>query len=68
MGDEQAEGGCHLVHTVVLIALAATGGGATWGLGKAWARLPCVSRSAGSSDSPYRPPWPPAAWTFTAAV
>ncbi|MFJ2238067.1 hypothetical protein [Streptomyces sp. NPDC087859] len=35
----------HLVYAVVLIALAAAGAGATWGLGKAWARLPFVSRN-----------------------
>ncbi len=29
----------------VLIALAAAGAGATWGLGRAWARLPFVSRN-----------------------
>ncbi|MFI6931564.1 hypothetical protein [Streptomyces sp. NPDC050287] len=35
----------HLVYAVVLIALAAAGAGATWGLGKVWARLPFVSRN-----------------------
>ncbi|WP_328835135.1 hypothetical protein [Streptomyces europaeiscabiei] len=35
----------HLVYAVVLIALAVAGAGATWGLGKAWARLPFVSRN-----------------------
>jgi thiosulfate dehydrogenase [quinone] large subunit len=35
----------HLVYAVVLIALAAAGAGATWGLGKVWARLPFVSRT-----------------------
>lgn len=35
----------HLVYVVVLIALAVAGAGATWGLGKAWARLPFVSRN-----------------------
>ena len=35
----------HLVYAVVLIALAAVGAGATWGLGRAWARLPFVSRN-----------------------
>ncbi|MCK8438264.1 DoxX family membrane protein [Streptomyces sp. D2-8] len=35
----------HLIYAVVLIALAAAGAGATWGLGKAWARLPFVSRN-----------------------
>ncbi|MEU9450327.1 hypothetical protein [Streptomyces sp. NPDC048277] len=35
----------HLVYTVVLIALAAAGAGAVWGLGKVWARLPFVSRN-----------------------
>jgi thiosulfate dehydrogenase [quinone] large subunit len=34
----------HLIYAVVLIALAAVGAGATWGLGKVWARLPVVSR------------------------
>ncbi|MFH9861142.1 hypothetical protein [Streptomyces sp. NPDC017202] len=35
----------HLVYAVVLIALAAAGAGATWGLGRVWARLPFVSRN-----------------------
>ncbi|MFI8091029.1 hypothetical protein ACIF9R_22365 [Streptomyces sp. NPDC086080] len=35
----------HLVYAVVLIALAAAGAGATWGLGKVWERLPFVSRN-----------------------
>ncbi|USQ86317.1 hypothetical protein NFX46_22985 [Streptomyces phaeoluteigriseus] len=35
----------HLVYAVVLIVLAAVGAGATWGLGRAWARLPFVSRN-----------------------
>ncbi|WP_316783643.1 hypothetical protein [Streptomyces sasae] len=35
----------HLIYAVVLIALAAAGAGATWGLGKVWARLPFVSRN-----------------------
>lgn len=35
----------HVIYAVVLIALAAAGAGATWGLGKAWARLPIVSRN-----------------------
>jgi thiosulfate dehydrogenase [quinone] large subunit len=35
----------HLVYAVALIALAATGAGATWGLGRLWARLPFVSRN-----------------------
>lgn len=35
----------HLIYAVVLIALAAVGAGATWGLGQAWARLPFVSRN-----------------------
>ncbi|MFI0141345.1 hypothetical protein [Streptomyces luteogriseus] len=34
----------HLIYAVVLIALAAVGAGATWGLGKAWSRLPFVGR------------------------
>ncbi|KAB2976706.1 DoxX family membrane protein [Streptomyces sp. SS1-1] len=34
----------HLVYAVVLIALAAAGSGAVWGLGEAWARLPFVAR------------------------
>jgi thiosulfate dehydrogenase [quinone] large subunit len=33
----------HVIYAVVLIALAAAGAGATWGLGKAWAKLPFVS-------------------------
>ncbi|WP_405952544.1 DoxX family membrane protein [Streptomyces prunicolor] len=32
----------HLIYAVVLIALAAAGAGATWGLGRAWAKLPIV--------------------------
>ncbi|KPI19020.1 DoxX family protein [Actinobacteria bacterium OK074] len=36
----------HLVYAVVLIARGAVGAGATWGLGKAWARLPFVGRNA----------------------
>ncbi|MFJ9909592.1 hypothetical protein ACIRVK_43445 [Streptomyces sp. NPDC101152] len=32
----------HLIYAAVLIALAALGAGATWGLGRAWARLPFV--------------------------
>ncbi|MEV6613110.1 hypothetical protein AB0N31_04305 [Streptomyces sp. NPDC051051] len=35
----------HLVYALVLIALAAAGAGATWGLGRTWARLPFVSRN-----------------------
>jgi thiosulfate dehydrogenase [quinone] large subunit len=35
----------HLVYAVVLIALAAVGAGAVWGLGRVWARLPFVSRN-----------------------
>ena len=35
----------HLVYAVALIALAAAGAGATWGLGKASARLPFVSHN-----------------------
>ncbi|MFI7413404.1 hypothetical protein ACIBU0_32485 [Streptomyces sp. NPDC049627] len=34
----------HVVYAAVLIALAVVGAGAVWGLGKAWARLPFVSR------------------------
>ena len=34
----------HLVYAVVLVALAAAGSGAVWGLGEAWARLPFVAR------------------------
>ncbi|MEV0244777.1 hypothetical protein AB0I06_33390 [Streptomyces sp. NPDC050674] len=37
--------GYHVVYAVVLIALVAAGAGATWGLGRAWARLPFVSRN-----------------------
>ncbi|WP_405848169.1 hypothetical protein [Streptomyces sp. NBC_01518] len=32
----------HLIYAIVLIALAAAGAGATWGLGKLWATLPIV--------------------------
>ncbi|CAM5276637.1 DoxX family membrane protein [Streptomyces canus] len=35
----------HLIYAIVLIALTVAGAGATWGLGKAWARLPFVSRN-----------------------
>ncbi|WP_112468760.1 DoxX family protein [Streptomyces triticisoli] len=35
----------HLLYAVALIVLAATGAGATWGLGRLWARLPFVSRN-----------------------
>ncbi|MFF9896209.1 hypothetical protein [Streptomyces longispororuber] len=35
----------HLVYAAVLVTLATVGAGATWGLGKAWARLPFVSRN-----------------------
>ncbi|GHE63055.1 membrane protein [Streptomyces longispororuber] len=35
----------HLVYAAVLITLAAVGAGATWGLGRAWARLPFVRRN-----------------------
>ncbi|MER7572587.1 hypothetical protein [Streptomyces sp. NPDC126514] len=35
----------HLIYAVVLIALAATGAGAVWGLGKVWAQLPLVCRN-----------------------
>ncbi|MEV0494119.1 hypothetical protein [Streptomyces atratus] len=32
----------HVIYAVALIALAAAGAGATWGLGRVWARLPIV--------------------------
>ncbi|MFE2422979.1 hypothetical protein [Streptomyces hokutonensis] len=32
----------HLIYAVVIIALAAAGAGATWGLGRVWAKLPVV--------------------------
>ncbi|MFI1163503.1 hypothetical protein ACH4UM_07790 [Streptomyces sp. NPDC020801] len=35
----------HLIYALALIALAAAGAGATWGLGRLWARLPFVSRN-----------------------
>ncbi|MFD5813851.1 hypothetical protein [Streptomyces sp. NPDC127038] len=35
----------HVIYAVVLVALAAAGAGATWGLGRLWERLPLVSRS-----------------------
>jgi len=34
----------HFVYAVVLVALAATYAGGTWGLGRIWARLPFVQR------------------------
>ena len=34
----------HFVYAVVLVALAATYAGGTWGLGRPWARLPFVQR------------------------
>ncbi|NBM19206.1 DoxX family membrane protein [Streptomyces sp. GC420] len=34
----------HLIYAVVLIALAVTAAGNTWGLGRIWARLPIVNR------------------------
>jgi len=34
----------HLIHAIVLIVLAATHAGNTWGMGKVWARLPFVNR------------------------
>ncbi|NHC46505.1 hypothetical protein G9H72_14740 [Motilibacter sp. K478] len=35
----------HVVYALVLIVLAATYAGTTWGLGKRWARLPIVQRN-----------------------
>jgi thiosulfate dehydrogenase (quinone) large subunit len=35
----------HVIYALALIALAATAAGATWGLGKAWARIPFVQRN-----------------------
>ncbi|MFH8395629.1 hypothetical protein [Streptomyces sp. NPDC018036] len=35
----------HVIYAIVLVALAAAGAGATWGLGRFWERLPLVSRS-----------------------
>ncbi|MER6526414.1 hypothetical protein [Streptomyces sp. NPDC001508] len=35
----------HVIYAVALVALAAAGAGATCGLGRAWARLPFVSRN-----------------------
>ncbi|XUL91682.1 hypothetical protein ACQ86D_37995 [Streptomyces galilaeus] len=32
----------HLIYALVIIALAAAGAGATWGLGRVWAKLPVV--------------------------
>ncbi|MFE4420832.1 hypothetical protein [Streptomyces sp. NPDC056817] len=32
----------HLIYAVALVAVAAAGAGATWGLGRPWARLPIV--------------------------
>ncbi len=34
----------HLVYAAALVALAATGAGAVWGLGRLWARVPVVAR------------------------
>jgi len=34
----------HLVYAIVLVALAIFGAGRTWGLGRAWERLPLVQR------------------------
>ncbi|WP_432138419.1 MULTISPECIES: hypothetical protein [unclassified Streptomyces] len=34
----------HVIYAAALIALAAVGAGATWGLGRVWARLPLVGR------------------------
>jgi thiosulfate dehydrogenase [quinone] large subunit len=35
----------HFIYAVVLIVLAATYAGTTWGLGATWARLPFVNRN-----------------------
>ena len=35
----------HVVYAAVLIALAVTSAGTTWGLGRIWARLPLVDRN-----------------------
>ena len=35
----------HFIYAVVLIVLAATYAGTTWGLGRTWARLPFVHRN-----------------------
>ncbi|ARP74542.1 DoxX family membrane protein [Streptomyces pluripotens] len=35
----------HVIYAIALIAVAAAGAGATWGLGRMWARLPFVSRN-----------------------
>jgi thiosulfate dehydrogenase [quinone] large subunit len=35
----------HIIYALVLIALALTYAGHTWGLGKLWARLPFVQRN-----------------------
>ncbi|MFE0511804.1 hypothetical protein ACFW2E_18275, partial [Streptomyces sp. NPDC058964] len=43
-----------LIYAVVLIALAAAGAGATWGLVRIWARLPFVSRNR-RLLRPFRP-------------
>ena len=34
----------HVIYAIVMVALAATYAGMTWGLGRMWARLPFVSR------------------------
>ncbi|HEX8303377.1 MAG TPA: hypothetical protein VF612_00745, partial [Jatrophihabitans sp.] len=35
----------HLIYAIVMVVLAATYAGNTWGLGKMWARLPFVNRN-----------------------
>ena len=35
----------HLVYAIVLVALAVFGAGRTWGLGRAWEKLPLVQRN-----------------------
>jgi thiosulfate dehydrogenase [quinone] large subunit len=35
----------HIIYAIVLIVLAATYAGGTWGFGKAWARIPFVGRN-----------------------
>jgi thiosulfate dehydrogenase [quinone] large subunit len=35
----------HFIYAIVLIVLALTYAGTTWGLGRTWARLPFVNRN-----------------------
>jgi hypothetical protein len=41
----------HDIYAIVLVVLAATCAGTTWGLGRNWARLPFVHRTAGPCNT-----------------